>query len=243
MLTAVAERLSYANVVATLALFVALGGSSYAALSITSKDVKNRSLKGGDLRKNTVTGTEVNESKLRQVPRARQAETAGTADISKSAGTATLAGSATTAALADTAKDAQTLAGQGVGSFEKSTRVQFGRAPADPADAASEQVLVSWPELGVQLTNANNQATCGANTLRIGVRNTKGAGGTGATVYEDDFQGPEAIVAAGATVRPCSNDNTNEFQGMITDPSGRTLFIDCRNVPGEIRCLGVRSEA
>jgi len=242
MLARFRDRLSYAYVVATLALFVALGGSGYAASQITSKDVKNRSLKGGDLRKNTVTGTEVNESKLKQVPRAREAVTAGTADISKSAGTATTAGSATTAALADTAKDAQSLAGQGVGAFEKSTRVAFGRAPADPADAAGEQVLISWPELGVQLTSANNQASCGANTLRIGVRNTKGAGGTGATVYEEDFQGPEAVVAAGNVVRPCSNDNTNEFQGMITDPSGRTLFVDCRNVSGEIRCLGVRSE-
>ena len=58
------DRLSYANVTATLALFIALGGSSYAALSlprnsvgtqqikpgaVRSVDVKNRSLQVADL--------------------------------------------------------------------------------------------------------------------------------------------------------------------------------------------------
>src|SRR5215218_3797055 len=94
MLARVRARLTYANVVATLALFVALGGTGYAASQITTKDVKNRSLKGGDLRKNTVTGTEINESKLGRVPAARTADTAATADVSKSSGTATTAGTA-----------------------------------------------------------------------------------------------------------------------------------------------------
>jgi hypothetical protein len=44
------ERITYANVTATLALFVALGGSSYAALSITGRDVENRSLSGRDVK-------------------------------------------------------------------------------------------------------------------------------------------------------------------------------------------------
>src|SRR3954452_3629284 len=101
MLALLRDRLTYANVVPTLALFVALGGSSYAGLSITSKDVKNRSLKGGDLKKDTVTGTEIKESKLKRVP---SAQNAATADVSKSSGTATTAGSAATAALADTAR-------------------------------------------------------------------------------------------------------------------------------------------
>ena len=43
-------QLTYANVIATLALFVALGGSSYAALKITGRDVKNNSLTGRDVR-------------------------------------------------------------------------------------------------------------------------------------------------------------------------------------------------
>jgi hypothetical protein len=58
------QRLTYANVTATLALFIALGGSSYAALSlprnsvgtqqirpgaVRSTDVQNRTLRLGDL--------------------------------------------------------------------------------------------------------------------------------------------------------------------------------------------------
>jgi hypothetical protein len=52
-------RLTYANVVATLALFVALGGSSYAALSVTGKNVKNSSLTGKDVKNNSLTGADV----------------------------------------------------------------------------------------------------------------------------------------------------------------------------------------
>jgi hypothetical protein len=37
----VSRHLTYANVMATIAVFVALGGSSYAALRITGHDVVN----------------------------------------------------------------------------------------------------------------------------------------------------------------------------------------------------------
>ena len=42
--------LSYANVVATMALFMALGGVSYAALTITGKNIKNNSVTGKDVK-------------------------------------------------------------------------------------------------------------------------------------------------------------------------------------------------
>ncbi len=44
------SSVSYANVVATLALFVALGGSSYAAILITGKNVKDNSLTTKDIK-------------------------------------------------------------------------------------------------------------------------------------------------------------------------------------------------
>ena len=44
-LTKVRSRLSYANVTATLALFVALGGSSYAAIKLPARSVGTRELK------------------------------------------------------------------------------------------------------------------------------------------------------------------------------------------------------
>jgi hypothetical protein len=57
-------RLTYANVVATLALFVALGGSSYAAISITGKNVKNGSLTGKDVKNSSLTTSDVKNRSL-----------------------------------------------------------------------------------------------------------------------------------------------------------------------------------
>ena len=47
-------RLTYSNVIATLALFIALGGSSYAAIKITGRNVTDRSLTGKDIKKRSV---------------------------------------------------------------------------------------------------------------------------------------------------------------------------------------------
>jgi hypothetical protein len=61
-------------VVALIALFVAMGGSGYAAISI-----KNGSLPGKKLKRNSVTGKQVKESTLATVRRARNADTAANA--------------------------------------------------------------------------------------------------------------------------------------------------------------------
>lgn len=74
MIQALRKRLSYANVTATLALFVALGGSSYAALSISGRDVADGSLTYRDLKRNTLGGSRIQEGRLGTVRRARNAE-------------------------------------------------------------------------------------------------------------------------------------------------------------------------
>jgi hypothetical protein len=81
-------RLSYANVVATIALFIALGGASYAALklpknSVGAKQLKKNSVAGAKIKKNAVTGVKVKDqsltgadidlAKLGTVPSAQQA--------------------------------------------------------------------------------------------------------------------------------------------------------------------------
>src|SRR3954470_4662154 len=71
------RRLSYANVMSTLAVFIALGGSSYAAVTISGSSIKNRSISGHKLRHNTVTGYVIRESTLARVPRARTADKLG----------------------------------------------------------------------------------------------------------------------------------------------------------------------
>ena len=58
------RHLSYANVVASLALFLALGGTSYAALVITSKNVKNGSLTGKDIKNASVASADIKNNSL-----------------------------------------------------------------------------------------------------------------------------------------------------------------------------------
>ena len=60
---------SYANVMSTLAVFVALGGSSYAAVKISGRSIKNRSIPAKKLKRNSITGREVRESRLNARPR------------------------------------------------------------------------------------------------------------------------------------------------------------------------------
>ena len=66
-------KLTYSNVMSTVAVFVALGGSSYAALSITGRDVKDGSLTQRDIKRNTLGGSSIRESRVGTVPRARNA--------------------------------------------------------------------------------------------------------------------------------------------------------------------------
>jgi len=96
-MTVLRRQLSYGNVVATLALFVALGGTSYAVLHVSSDDIVDNSLRSRDVRNGTllsrdlrdrsvrardvranVLGTrEIRESTLGLVPRAAEANKVG----------------------------------------------------------------------------------------------------------------------------------------------------------------------
>ena len=64
MLDQVRRRLSYANVLSTVAVFLALGGTSYAAVSITGRDVENSSLTGHDVEDASLTGRDIRNSSL-----------------------------------------------------------------------------------------------------------------------------------------------------------------------------------
>ena len=86
MLTTLTRRVprpSVALVVAFVALFAALGGTGYAALTITGKNIQNGTVTGADIdnkslshkefKKNTLGGGQINESKLGTVPTAYEA--------------------------------------------------------------------------------------------------------------------------------------------------------------------------
>jgi hypothetical protein len=67
MISFLRTRLSYANVTATLALVVALGGTSYAAVTITGRDVRDRSLSGRDVARGSIGSSEIRNGSVRGI--------------------------------------------------------------------------------------------------------------------------------------------------------------------------------
>ena len=83
-------------VVACLALLVALGGTGYAAIKLPANSVGTKQLKRGavigvKVKSNSLTGTQIKESKLSRVPSATRATSAETATTATSATSAPVA--------------------------------------------------------------------------------------------------------------------------------------------------------
>lgn len=122
------RHLSFSNVIAVLALFVALGGAAYAGSKINGRSIVNGSIGGGKLRNETITANKIKKgtitgaqiqpgsissssidlSTLTTVPSAQTAQTATTATTAQSATNAVNATNATNAAKADSATTATT---------------------------------------------------------------------------------------------------------------------------------------
>lgn len=118
------RQLTYANVIASVAVFLALGGVGYAATKINGSRIVKHSIGAGKLKNHTLgskqvkadslTGNVIDESTLKIVPQAQtavSASTATSAETAKSAETATNAKTAQSATLANNAEDAETLEG------------------------------------------------------------------------------------------------------------------------------------
>jgi hypothetical protein len=153
-------RLTYANVVATIALFAALGGVSYAATSLPKNSVgtdqiQAEAVRTGKLAENAVTVSRLSQGVRERIAAEGAAPTATSTPESvkhaESADTATTAG---TAARADTAKDAEALGGQPADQYLTADSVmQPGQTEAGDYIAAASNgqagtVLVQfWPHL------------------------------------------------------------------------------------------------
>jgi hypothetical protein len=147
------RRPTYSEVASTLALFIALGGTSYAVTSLPADSVGSAQLKSGSVTasklhahavgaaavaKNSLTGAQIDESSLGLVPHAALADTATSAKTAKSADTAT---SASTAVMATTAANANALGGAAPSSYKvscpddmvqtKDLCVELAERPAD----------------------------------------------------------------------------------------------------------------
>jgi hypothetical protein len=78
---ALRDRLTYANVVATVALFIALGGSSYAALnlprnSVGAKQIKSKAVGKSEIRSSAVRSPEIRNGAIGVVDLSTEAQTA-----------------------------------------------------------------------------------------------------------------------------------------------------------------------
>ena len=180
--------LSFANVVSVLALFVALGGSSYAAMKIGSDEIADNSVRGRDIHKDTVRGTDIrnNDVKGRDV----RDNTLTGADLKES-----------TLGSVPQAEDALTLAGKPASAFLGSDR-QIRTGLIKLAHAETKTVASSGPFTW--------KAACsdggGGNTrLTVTVESTEAGASAGAfdpsmsgtvspgspvTVFDDATTGP-----------------------------------------------------
>lgn len=72
MLGRLRKRVTYANAVATPALFVALGGTSYAAVKITGKDIRNNTITSADIKNRSLLALDFKAGQIPAGPRGLQ---------------------------------------------------------------------------------------------------------------------------------------------------------------------------
>lgn len=203
---------SHTTAVAYLALFTALGGSAYAAGVINGKSLKDRSVPGKKLKKNAVTGAEVNEAKLGRVPLATSARAADSA--TRAGNAATLGGLGADAFLrtGGTASDASKLGGLAPDAFL--------HADARASDSA---------KLGGLAPSAFERS---GTTVRFGriVMNpddppitTATSGPLSLSVSCPDIAGPNAVVSVASTV---DSNHANQVYAEGTTPKATTGSFD-----------------
>ncbi len=125
MLTKLKNHITYANVVASIALFAVLGGGMAVAAGLKKNSVKSKQIAANAVKEaelaagavttdkladNAATGAKVDESTLGQVPSAASADSAQTANSAQTAQNAANAQNATNAANAQNAVNAQNAA-------------------------------------------------------------------------------------------------------------------------------------
>jgi hypothetical protein len=164
---------SHNTVIAYLALFVALGGTAFAATqlpknsvgskqlkpnAVTAAKIKNGAVNGSKIGPNAITGANVDESTLGRVPSAGSAESAATAGH---------ANSATNAGHATTAGNANTLGGVPSSGFLRTGDVQFGSGALNACFAQNLIEIPGWfrittvgdckPEFKFTVTNLSSE--------------------------------------------------------------------------------------
>jgi hypothetical protein len=188
------RRPSPAIVISLVALFVALGGTSYAALvitgknikngSVTGKDIKNGTLTGGkvknrsltasDIKNGTLTGKQIAETKLGKVPSAANADNAANAAKLDGQSPSAFAKADRWVLIQGTAAGATILAQSG--GFSSPTRLGLGVYQVDAGASVSRHPLTAT----INIPNAGmiDVAPCGGSANNPGGFNCPGVNDT-----------------------------------------------------------------
>jgi hypothetical protein len=141
---------TYSNIVATLCLFIVLGGGAYAAKSdlISGRQLKSRSISGAKLKPDTLTGRQIRESTLRRVP-----------DAAKLGGRPASAYLAADAAAVDAAK----LGGRPAGDYLAASRVVQG---SGATSAVPAETVLTYVPLEVRVETDGDADEAGSIRVR-----------------------------------------------------------------------------
>jgi hypothetical protein len=173
------KRLTYANVMSSLAIFLVIGGATaFAALgkntvgskqlkknAVTTPKIKKNAVTAAKIRNGAVTGAKVNVSTLGKVPSAANADNAGNAGHANSA---------------DNANNANTVGGLRIVKFSFNGPSPLGKSQILDFNGLQLQAECSGGE--VTLT-----ATTTVSDSEISAWASDASGGSTEGLYEDDF--------------------------------------------------------
>ncbi|MBJ7459801.1 MAG: hypothetical protein JHD02_11470 [Thermoleophilaceae bacterium] len=211
------KRLTYSNIIATLALFIALGGVSYAAATlpknsvatksikrgaVTSPKIKNKTIVGADLKSNTLTGKQVNEASL-VIPSSAFATSAGTAnDTFYFVKTAVSSSSNADEATARAAATEIPLISYGAVSL-------YAKCFTNTTDPATHFEIIAR-------TTANGSILSGGSDLQIGNPNSLNT-----NTAEDQRQVSDDETDSA----PNNADDDSDSEVMLLGPDGKGLYF------------------
>lgn len=155
------QKLTYANVMSSIAVFLVLGGAAVAATqlpknsvgtkqlrknAVTTAKLKKNAVTGAKIKPDAVTGAQINEGTLAKVPAAASADSAFSAKTAETASTATSADSAKTAASAANAANADHLDGLDATDFLSSAVHVRIHSVSVPASGVTRTEVMCQPE-------------------------------------------------------------------------------------------------
>ena len=203
------KRITYANVMSSIAVFLILGGATaFAAKKIGSNEIKGNSITTGKIKKEAVSASKIKKNAVTTAKIANGAVTGAKLNL----GTVGTVPNAVHATTADTAKNAETVGGNRVVSFSL-----FGNGTIGPT-----QIL--------DLNGLQIVASCSGGAVTTFARTTVGGGEISAfsvdassaetidTSFDDEFQPGDEFEL------PESSSSDEVGQGRYS--GGNLKFID-----------------